>query len=173
MKTMTAKIEDSVDELLIVLERDIQHIEKSLLRLNELRSLVIKHDDASLDELLGIIRAESDSYKSNELKRQEIRKDLAVSLDCDMKQMTLSRLEAELTGEKKVQIAEIKSTLSSLAGQLKKEYMSTTMLLSDCSRFNSLLLNSIFELGRPAAITYCSDGSKKRRTDPAFLNLQS
>jgi hypothetical protein len=37
MKIATSQIQDKLDELLVVLDRDIQHIEKNLSRLNELR----------------------------------------------------------------------------------------------------------------------------------------
>ncbi|MHC4455543.1 MAG: hypothetical protein ACYS0I_00390, partial [Planctomycetota bacterium] len=89
------------DELLVVLDRDIQHIEKNLSRLNELRSLVIKRDEAALRKLLETIKADSDSYASNESKRQSLRKELADAIGCDVHQMTLSVLEDNLSKEKR------------------------------------------------------------------------
>ena len=172
MKTTTIEIEDRVDELLAVLDRDIQHMQESLSKLDELRSSVVKRDDATLGKLLESIQSESDNYKNNELKRQSIRKDLAAVLNCSPGQVTLSRLEAELTGTKKAQVGERKTILRSLAEELKKEHLSTAMLLSDCARFNKLLLKSIFELGRTATITYDSNGATRRQTDTAFVNLQ-
>ena len=44
MKAETASIENKVDQLLVCLVRDVQHLEKSLLDLNEMRRLVIKRD---------------------------------------------------------------------------------------------------------------------------------
>ena len=64
MKATSISIEDKIDELLAVLDTDIQHIQQSLSYLNELRSLVIKRDDTALGTLLGVIRAGSDSYRS-------------------------------------------------------------------------------------------------------------
>jgi len=172
MKVTTIAIEDKVDELLAVLDKDIQHMEKSLSRLNELRSLVIKHDDDALGKLLEDIQAESDTYTSNELKRQSIRKELATAFGCNVEQMTLSRLEATLPKERKAQVAEKKAKLRSLTNELKEEHLSTAMLLSDCARFNSLLLKSVFDLGKTETVTYNSNGSTKRQTDTAFVNLQ-
>jgi len=172
MKTTAIEIEDRVDELIAVLDRDIQQMQESLSRLNELRSLVIKHDDAVLGKLLERIQSRSDSYKCNELKRQSIRKELAIILGCRVEQITLSRLEAELTGEKKAQVAERKTKLRLLADELKKEHLSTSLLLSDCARFNSVLLKGIFELGKAGTITYDSNGFAKRRTYRRLVNLQ-
>jgi len=172
MKTVVVEIEDKVDELLGVLERDVQHIQESLSRLSELRSLVVKRDDASLHKLLESIKSESNSYKDNELKRRLLREELATALDCSFKQMTLSRLEDELSGEKKAEVAERKTKLQTLAKKLKKEHLSTAMLLSDCARFNSVLLTSVLELAQAGTITYNPRGFAERQTNSAFVNLQ-
>ena len=65
---------DKVDELLIILDKDAQHIQESLSRLNELRGLVIKRDDAALGKLLGSIQSESNSYRSQELNASRYEK---------------------------------------------------------------------------------------------------
>jgi hypothetical protein len=87
--------------------------------------------------------------------------------------MTLSRLEAELSGEKKAEVIRRKIKLQTLAEELKKEHLSTTMLLSDCARFNSMLLTSVLELGQVGTITYGPRGSAERQINSAFVNLQS
>jgi len=172
MKAAAVVVEDKVEELLVVLDKDIQHIRESLLRLDELRGLVVKRDEAGLSKLLESIRVESDSYRSHELKRQSLRKELAAALDCNFEQMTLSRLETRLSEEKKTQVAERKNKLRSLIAELKKEHLSTAMLLSDCARFNRLLLKSIFDLGNTGTVYYNCNGAAKRQGDTAFVNLQ-
>ena len=172
MKAATVEIEDKIDELLVVLNEDVQHIQDSLSRLNELRSLVIKRNDTDLGKLLESIQGESDSYRSHELKRESIRKELANALGCDLKQMTLSRLEVVVSEERKAQVATKKARLRALTRQLKKEHLSTAMLLSDCARFNSQLLSSVFNLGKVGIVCYDSKGSAKRGVTEAFVNLQ-
>jgi len=172
MKTITNKTEDRVNQLLAVLDKDIQHILENLSRLNELRGLVVKRDDVSLQKLLGSIKSESNSYKENELKRLSLRKELAIASNCSLKQMTLSRLEAELSGEKQAEVAERKTTLQTLAVKLKKEHLSTTMLLADCARFNSVLLKSVLESVQTGTVTYTPKGFVKRQTGSAFVNLE-
>ena len=173
MKATAIGIEDKVDELLVVLDKDIQHIQESSSRLNELRSLVIKRDDATLGELLESIQAESDRYAANELKRQSIRKELAIALGCNVGQMTLSRLEATLPKERKAQVTKRKAKLRSLTNELKKEHLGTVLLLSECARLNSLFLNSIFNAGKTGMVYYDSNGNTRRQTGTAFVNLWS
>ncbi len=172
MKAVTVEIEDKIGELLVVLDKDIQHIQESLLRLNELRSLLIKHNETDLGKLLESIQTESDSYRSHELKRESIRKELADALDCNLKQMTLSRLETVLPEEKKAQVTTKKLKLRALTKELKKEHLSTAMLLSNCARFNRQLLQSVFDLGEMEIVYYNSRGSTKQGVTEAFVNLQ-
>jgi len=171
MKATAFEIEDKVDELLVVLDKDIRHIEQTLSQLNDLRSLLIKRDDVALGRLLESIQVKSHSYGSHELKRQSIRKELATALGCSFGQMTLSRLETVLPEGKRAQVTQKQTKLRALTKELKKEHLGTTLLLSECARFNNLLLKSIFDLGETGALIYDSDGATRRQTETAFVNL--
>jgi predicted glycosyl hydrolase (DUF1957 family) len=172
MRATEIPIEDKVDQLLACLDKDSRHIERNLSQLNELRSLVIKRDQAALAKLLESIRAESDRYRSHELERQSIRTELSEILGCDLRHMTLSALQESLPKAKRAQVTQMKAKLRSLIEEFKKEHLSTALLLSECSRFNSLLLKSIFEIGNTGMVYYNSNGTAKRQTDTAFVNLQ-
>ena len=172
MNATSISIEDKVDYLSSVLDRDIEHIQASLLRLNELRGFVIKRDDVALTRLLGDIKADLDSYAANESERFSIQKELAGVLGCEPEQVTLSRLESILPKEKAIGLKERKEKLRSLAKELKKEYSSTAILLSDCMRFNKLLLRSIFKIGKTEAVVYSADGRAKQQAETAFVNVQ-
>ena len=172
MKSTATEIEGKVDELLACLDEDSQHIQESLSQLNKLRSFVIKRDDSGLGKLLKIIQAESDSNRNQESKRQTIRKELANALGYKAEQLTLSVLEANLSKQKQAQVIKKKTKLMSLIKELKKEYFSTALLLSECARFNNLLLKSIFDLGKTGAVYYNSNGAAKQQTDMNFVNLR-
>lgn len=172
MKTSEIALEDKVDELLFVLDRDIRHFQDNRSRLNDLRCLLVKRDDVSMRKMLAKIQAESGSYKTNELKRRLLREELAVISGCSFEEMTLSRLETELTGEKKAEVAQRKARLQTLTREFKKEHLSTMSLLSDCARFNSMLVKSVLEFGRTGTITYSRDGHAERQNNTAFVNLQ-
>lgn len=172
MKSTKPEIEDKVDELLACLDKDSEHIEENLSQLNKLRSLVIKRDDAGLSKLLEIIQIGTENYKNNESQRQNIRKELANALGCETQKITLSSLESSLSKEKMLQVKKMKAKLMSLVNELKKEYLSTTLLLSECARFNNILLKSIFNFDKTGAVYYNSNGTTKRQTETAFVNMQ-
>jgi hypothetical protein len=201
MKAVTSEIEDKlkqpvlsrVERLMVVLDKDIQHIQDSLSTLEQLRSLLIKRDDAAMDKLLENIRADLDSYAANDLERRLVRKELASVLGFSIEQMTLSKLEAVLTGDERIQVADKKRKLTALISELRKEYLSTALLLSECARFNNLLFRSILDLGKVgqpkgldkisrkgwpspkstfSGLIYSSDGSAKRQTDMNLVSLK-
>ncbi len=172
MKTAEVDKENKVNELLTVLDKDIEHMQQSISYLNELRSLVIKRDDVALSKLLERIQSETNSYQDHQLKRRSIRKELASIFDCNSEQMTLSKLEANLPEEKKAQVTIKKTKLQALVKELRKEHISTALLLSECGRFNNLLLKSILGLGKSGTVTYNSNGATKRQTDTVFVNLR-
>lgn len=172
MKAEVTSIEDKVDRLLVCLDKDVQHLEESLLQLNEMRRLVIKRDEIALSKLLESIRAQADHYRQHESKRESIRKELAESFGCGFEKMTLSALETILPETKTDQVTQMKAKLRSLSIELKKEYLSTALLLSECARFNNLLLKGIFNLGRAESVHYNSNGATRRQIDTAFVNLQ-
>ena len=172
MKSTTIEIEQKIDELMACLDEDSQHIEESLSQLNKLRSLVIKRDDSSLSKLLKVIQSNTDSHLKTEIKRQNVLKELANALELSMEQLTLSVLEANLPQKMTTQLIIKKEKLTALAKELKKEYYSTALLISECARFNNLLLNNIFDIGKTGAVYYNSNGTTKQQTDMAFVNLQ-
>ncbi len=172
MRTIASEIESKIGELLVCLDKDVRHIEESLSHLNELRSLVIKRDEAALGKLLESIRARSDQYAGHEADRLSIRKDLANMLDCKTEQVTLTALVAWLPEDRREPVMEIQARLRSLTEELKKEHTSTALLLSECARFNNLLLRTVFGLGQTEEVYYNSSGAAKRQRDSALVNLQ-
>jgi hypothetical protein len=172
MNMMPIEIKIKVDRLLIVLDEEAQRMRANLERLNELRALVVKRDETSLKKLLNVIQSESGRFRDNELKREQLRAELASIFGCDLRQMTLSRLADELSGEKRDKVIETRTALQALGRKLKNEYLSTMMLLSECARFNRTLLNNILNLGQTGNVTYNSNGSTDRRGRTAFVNLQ-
>jgi len=172
MKIEEVEIEGKVNELLAVLDKDIQHLQQSVSCLNELRSLTIKHDDSALSKLLERIQSESGSYRNHELKRQSIRRELAVALGCDLKEMTLSMLGDNLPEEQKARVTTTKTKLNELVKELRKEYISTSFLLSECARFNKVLLKSVFGLRESGVVTYTNNGAAKQQTNTMFVNMR-
>ena len=166
------EIENAVDKMLTVLDEDIRHIRKSLATLDNLRQSVIKQDEASLRKLLEDAQSDSGSCKNRETRRRMLREELAIAMDCPPGQMTLSRLETELSGTRRAHVADRKLTLRNLIEKLRTEHAATMMLLSDCARFNGMLLKSVLQLGQTGEITYSSQGSVQRQINTAFVDSQ-
>jgi hypothetical protein len=172
MNEQTVELSHKAEDLLGVLERDIEHIERTTVHLNELRSLLIKRDEQCLGRLLEDIRIEAQEYSANEQRRCLIRQELAGLLGLKPKEMTLSVLKMRITGPAKAAITESQQKLKALVERLQRECVSTVALLSECARINSLLLKTVFERSRTGLVCYDSDGLTERQGDAAFMSMR-
>ena len=172
MKATAIAIEEKIDALLTCLEKDVQHLQKGIWHLDELRRLVIKRDDAALGKLLEEIQTEVDDYRRHERKRQSIRRELAEACGFDPKPMTLSSLETILPKATKSRITEKKNQIRCLVKEFRKEHLGTAMLLSECARINHTLLKSLFNHSQVESLCYNANGAAKRLTDVALIDLQ-
>ncbi len=164
-KMVALEIENMVDEMLECLDLDIEHIKKNLLRLNEMRSLIIKRDDTALQALLDDIHLESESYKENESKRQMIRKKIADSLCSSTEKVTLSMIENMFSEPKRSYVKRKKAQLKTLVEEFKKEYANTIILVSECARFNKMLIKSIFNPAKTNPMYYSAKGIVKEQKE--------
>ena len=172
MRISAVELENKIDKLLAHLEHDIEYLQSCLQYLDELRKNVVKRDEPALRDLLEVIQVESNSYKQHESARGVIRRELADYLGFGIGQVTLSALQKYLPENKQAQITASKTRLKALIYKLNKEYSSTMLLLSECSRFNSLVLKSIFAMAKTGGTTYCPKGTAKLQNDAAFVNLR-
>jgi DNA repair exonuclease SbcCD ATPase subunit len=172
MNTVTTELQEKVNELLAVLQKDLEHIERSIGELDELRALVIKRDDSGLSKLLEQIRSRSQEYEANQKLREELRQQIAEILDWPVSEVRLGKLVQEVTAEQRVSVRQMRVRLGGMISRLQREHTSTVMLLSDLSRFNSILLNTILQTGQVCGVTYDARGGTSRSGDVAFMNLQ-
>lgn len=172
MNGQTTVLSHKVEDLLGVLEKDAEYIERTVFYLNELRALVIKRDGKNLARLLEEIRAEAQDYSPNEQRRQTIRGQLAGLFGCKPKELTLSVLRMRLDEPAKGAIAETQERLRSLTQRLQREYMTTAALLAECERINSRLLKIVFERSRTGLVCYDSQGTTARESGAAFMTMR-
>jgi len=173
-------IEIKVAALLEVLDEDVRHLENALARLDLLRSLLIRRENAALEQLLGDIRQQAEAHRTIEQKRQQLRKDLALEVGCTEAELTLTRLRKELTGPACSEaqrrcgaaVAERQGRLRSLAAHVKREHTLTALLLQDCARFNRALLRIFLESGGRGCATYSPTGATQRDTKAALMSIQ-
>jgi hypothetical protein len=164
-------MEATIAALLEVLDEDIRHLESTLSRLNILRSLLIKREDAALQKLLDEVRGQAEAYQANERKREQLRKDLAVDLGCAQRDLTLSKLAGELAGQAVgVALADRQARLRTLTAQLKQEHTLTVLLVRDCMRFNRSVLHVFLGSGGGGA-TYSATGAAKHEINATLMNM--
>jgi hypothetical protein len=176
---MSPATETRMAALLDVLDEDIRHLEYTLSRLDTLRALLIKKEDAALRRLLEEIRRRAETYQANEQKRQQLRRDLAADLGCPPGEVTLSQLVTELSGSTcpdavrryGAAVADRQARLRSLAARLKREYTLTVLLVRDCVRFNRSLLAVFFGSGGRGT-TYSPTGAARPPADAALMNMK-
>jgi len=161
-----------INEFLVCLDKDIAHLEEVLLRLDAMRTFVIKRDDVSLGELLEGIRSKSEEYQRQEARRELVLAGLAESLGFGLKELTLSGLVSFFEGDVSVEVAKRHERLIGLIVSVRKEYRRTSLLLLECARFNRELLQSILELGKHEGSTYGSDGSAKAALGNGFFDFR-
>jgi len=172
MIEQSIELSDMVDDLLGVLERDYEHIERTALFLNELRCLVIKRDEKGLGLLLESIRSEAQDYSANEQRRGLIRKEMAQMLGCEPAELTLSVLKNAVEGQARNKVAQIQEKLKTVTGRLQAEYAVTVKLISECARINTILLKTVFEKRMSGQVFYDSTGLTKRQGDAAFMSMR-
>jgi hypothetical protein len=158
--------------LLGVLDEDIRHVETTLLRLDTLRGLLIKRDDGALEKLLEEIHRQSETYAATERRRLELRRELAADLGCPERDLTVSELLTRLTGPDRAALAERQMRLKILIAQLKREHALTSLLISDCAKFNRSLLRVFFGPAGKTGTTYSPTGAAQHPTGVALLNMQ-
>ena len=168
----SSAVETNVERLLAVLDEDIRHLETTLVQLDALRGLLIKRDDAALEQLLAEIRGRTETYAANEQMRQTLRADLALALECDADRLTLSKLQSMLPEPQRASVATRQKKLSSLIADLKGEYMLTAVLVSDCARFNRTLVRTFFGAGSQVGVLYNPTGQARHQTNTTLMSLQ-
>jgi hypothetical protein len=166
------KLDDQVSELLSVLDEEVGHIEAALIRLDTLRTLLIKRDDTALAKLLEDIHRQGETHAATERKRQTLRDDLAKNLGWNRSDLTLSRLQAHLAEPGRTALARRQRRLHALIGQLRREHTLTVLLLSDCAKFNRSLLRAFFGPAAGAGTTYSPTGAAQHAAGTTLLNMQ-
>jgi hypothetical protein len=168
----TAEVLRRSEELLAVLETDALHMQESLSILDRMRGLVIKHDESGLQEMLQQIRAKADAYAAAESQRQRLRRQLAVLLDCPLAELTLSRLTAALHPPLRDRAVRQRAILRDLAERLRREHRNTSLLLTDCVRFNLALFRAIFHQGKTQPVVYGATGMARPVPSSHLMNVQ-
>jgi hypothetical protein len=77
-----------------------------------------------------------------------------------------------LSQEMRQEVAQRKTILERLVAKLRTEYMATAMMLSECSRFNRMLIDSIIGSRHSVTTTYNANGQTQRHDVSGFIVAQ-
>lgn len=171
MVSSNSELEVLADELCVVLDKDIAHIELTLERLDSLRGAVIRRDEYGLRALLERIQTEGTEYKLVEAMRDGIRGRLAILMGLDFEQMNLSALCSVLEGERQVAVFSRREILTELTNKLRMEHSCTMILLRECSRLNKAMLKGMFGRGNET-VTYTSGGIAQWEIQNEMVNMR-
>jgi hypothetical protein len=164
-------LEAKVKALVAILNDDIGHLQAALQRLDRLRGLLIKRDDAGLEKLLTDLASEAETYSVGERERQSLREDIAGQLHCEAKKVTLTLLAQSVPLSQQDDVIACQTRLQSLIGQFKREYMLTSLLIADCARFNRALINVFLGQNGRGNTCYGVAGTVARPADAALMSL--
>lgn len=170
MQVNEAEFSSEVDELLTVLDKESEDIRRNLSVLEQMRSCMIKRDNTQLYRLLEQVQEDGKVQKQAQLERRRLKEKLSQLLGCGAEKVTLTKIMAVLTGPKRELVEQRRNQMRELIGQLKKEYQVTTLLLSEFSRFNELLLTALFKNNESSVVTYDVAGVTKADYETALVN---
>ena len=162
-----------VDELIVVLEKDAELIEKSLARLNELRVSLIRRNLDAMNQILLLVKEEAENRTSNDIIRDRIRGELSDILGCDVKSMKIGVLGNYLCEQQRDRLFEKRQVLLNLTKRMYTEHNLTNRLVSEYSKLNHRFLESIFypkSQNKPSV--YDASGKVDRDADSAFMNVK-
>ncbi len=160
-----------LEQLFSIIDNDIKHLRQNLHHLDELRVLVVKRDDQNLANLLEVIRNDVKTSDSNKKTRTLIIKQLSQALGCENEHITLNQLAQNLPPDSRTQLLEKKQQLKNLIARLKAEHVATVDLLTDCERFNRLLLNAVFKRSN-GRLTYNHTGASENNNNNKFVDMK-
>ncbi len=170
MKT-NVRVEEKTRQLLAVLDDETVSLEKSIKWLEQLKEFIIKRDHVSLESLLKEVRAASDTYAVSEYTRQSLRRELSEMLQIDSNELCLSKIADVVSGDVKRALLEKRKRLTQLTDVLKKQCRMTTMLVRECARLNTLMLNNLLQLrSSDTTTTYTANGRASRTPRSALMN---
>ncbi len=160
---------DLLVELNEVLDQEQRRIERTLTELNDLRSAVIRRDEAGLQELLIRIGAGQSDFIPLDHRRQQLRGRLADWIGCGPDRLNLTRLIRRLPPEQGEPLRQRQQQVYKQVRQLKMEHHLTGLLLADCARLNRTLLRAM--LGG-AGDSYDAQGRSSWQVQDRLVSVQ-
>lgn len=171
MISVTAGISKAVDELTTVLDQEIELLELKRLQMANLYAAIVERDDAVMETLLEQMEHAQRHQEAVDARMAAIRAIMAKSMGAAPATVRLAMLVEMLPAEMSAAIAVRREKIVDLADRLRKQHMSTSLLLRECSRINRMMLEAL--LSGPAALTtYGTGGKTEWRSREGLLDTE-
>ena len=163
-------IEPVIEDLLVVLDTQAGLLEARRSQLAELSEKLLRNDNEAVEALLGQIEGAEEAQAILARRLQALRQTLAGAFGCDAKDFNLSWLIGRLPRAQSLALTRRRQQVSEKVSEFRKQHMQTTILLTECSKITSMMLDRLAPAG--AVVTYDADGSDRWRADAGMLDME-
>jgi flagellar biosynthesis/type III secretory pathway chaperone len=162
---------DQIASLARLLEEEASLLDLRRSQLASLCGAIIDRDEEAVERLLEQIERAQELQTAADEKLDAIRRKLGERLNCPGDEVKLSALIAALPQPQRTALAEQRRRIIELAERLQLEHMRTVMLLTECSRINRMLLESLFPDSQ-GVTTYSEAGSEPWRPEAGLVDAE-
>lgn len=165
-------IEPLVDELLAVLDEHGELLELKRSQMQELSAALLASDDSATEILLQQIEQAQRTEALLDGRLASLRDALADAFNCPVGEFKLARLIEELPSDMAAAVDARRQHIAEEVLKFRRQHLETAMLLSECARFTTLLLDCILPSGK-TVITYGVNGADQQwRPESSLLDTE-
>lgn len=158
-------------DLTLILDEQIELVEQRLAHMHRLAGTILSRDEKAMEQLLGEMEQAQQTQALADVKLSAIRHNLARAAGLPPKDVSLSGLLPRLSSGQAAPIRRRRELILQLTGELRKQHLSTAILLCECSRVNRLMLDAL--LGGPQSVgTYQSDGTQSYTSGHGLVDAE-
>ena len=166
-----ASMDRQIDELLGILDEEIELLDRKRSQLADLSAALVERDNDTTERLLEEIEQAQSAQESLDARLGGVRERLAETLGCAPHEVRLSRLAGELPLRHARAVADRRARIVDRAGALRTQHLKTALLLSECSRINGMLLQSMLPAAETVT-TYGAGGTETWRGEAGLMDTE-
>ena len=164
--------EPLVGELLAVLDEHAELLELKRAQMQELSAVLMASDDSATEILLQRIEQVQRTETLLDARLASLRGALAGAFNCPAGEFKLARLIEELPADMGAAVETRRQRIVEGVQRFRRQHLETVMLLSECARVTTLLLDSILPAGE-AVVTYGATGADHQwRPENGLLDME-
>lgn len=160
-----------VKELIAILDEEIDLLNRKNAELDRLSAATMDRNDEEMVKLLVEMDQTHQAQAATDVKLDALRKAFADRLDRSLNQMRLADLIDALDEPDKLTVEYRRNQIVLLAEKLRRQYMTTAMVLRESARINQVLLEGLFPKAQPVQ-TYDANGPSTWRPDTGLLEAE-